>query len=233
MSHAARAAACAALLCSLTTAATAQVVLQPGPAEGKDANVGDAAFIADQNQGEDSFLISPWSNGTRWGGFIQFDLDFIPPGTPITGAVLELFHAANPAQGDVITLHRVLAPWDELLVTWNNQPAYDPAPLASLVVPDNDSEVWRGFVVQTQVQAWIDGTQPNYGFFIEAVPSLTGTGDVGFFASSDALEARRPRLILDADPGLIPDPSADIPLPAPLALLAGALALTAGLRRRG
>ena len=98
---------------------------------------------------------------------IKFDLSQYANRT-ITSAKLKLryygWHDTNPATR-VLKLFRNMADWDELTVTWNNQPDTAAQPTSSCVVPA-DTETWMEWDVTTDVQAMLLGSISNYGWHL-------------------------------------------------------------------
>jgi len=105
------------------------VVLQPGSATGKDAFVDDYSTFSDLNFGSSVNLLAwAWTAGgipyvTR--SFLEFNLSAIPPNSIILSAQLSLYgegqHSTLSGSNEGL-IERVIAPWDESTVTWNNQP---------------------------------------------------------------------------------------------------------------
>ncbi len=122
------------LISSITSNLEAQfITLRPGPALGKDAYL--RSLSPNQNLGQAiDFLAHAWTNSGQdvfVRGLIEFDLDTIPTNAIIDSAFLSLYSFNSPANGHHETtsgsnesfLRRVLQPWEEDVVTWNNQPA--------------------------------------------------------------------------------------------------------------
>ncbi len=109
----------------------------------------------------------------------------VPAGSVVNSAVLTLF--ANGGSGATVNVHRVTAPWSETFVTWNNfGGAYDPAVAASFI----GNVGWQSADVTALVQAWVDGTVPNYGILLEQ-----GLTNVTTYHSSEfVFPAQRPLL---------------------------------------
>ncbi len=74
--------------------------------------------------------------------------------------------------GQTITAHNVTADWVENVVTWNSfAGAFDPATLDSYVA---DGIGFHRVDITALVQAWLNGTTPNYGILLQqAVGGLT------------------------------------------------------------
>jgi hypothetical protein len=159
---------------------------------------------------------------------LAFDLSSIPEGSEITAVSLTLTMDMTIAGDQTVTLHRLLADWGEGAsnatgmegaggpseagdATWihtffNNQfwstPGgdFDVVGQASAVVGMEDDYTWTSDAMRDQVQAWLDGTQANYGWllFNEAAPA--GLTAKRFVSSENADEAARPRLVVEFTP---------------------------------
>lgn len=93
-----------------------------------------------------------------------------PGGVTITSATLSLY--VTQAGGEIVQAHRITAPWTETGVTWNNfASSFDPA-VAGQFVPLATG--WITVDLTALVQAWVDGTYPNYGVY------LAGANDFSF-----------------------------------------------------
>jgi hypothetical protein len=67
--------------------------------------------------------------------------------------------------GQIINVHEVTADWSEMAVTWNSlAAAYDTAVYVSFAA---DADGWKRVDITALVQAWMDGTTPNYGLLLE------------------------------------------------------------------
>ena len=107
------------------------------------------------------------SPGWAWDGLIKFDVSSIPSGARINSAILYMYYWSyqdtNPA-GRVLTLYRPLSDWDETSVTWNTQPSYASEPSTFSVVPISFG--WMTWNVTDDVQDFVKGKKPNYGWKI-------------------------------------------------------------------
>jgi len=107
------------------------LILQPGPDEGKDANLW--TIYPDNNYGNSlKFACMAWTHSGvpgRSRSMVEFDLSVIPPGMTIVDARLSLYFVnLEPTYfghtGDNgAWLQLITEPWEENTVTWNNQPA--------------------------------------------------------------------------------------------------------------
>ena len=105
------------------------IILQPGPAEGKDAKVW--SLSSNTNYADHQMLKA---NAWTWGGtfgiersYFEFDLSEIPPQATILSADLSLYYhflPGNPEQthsgNNECLIQRVTSSWDENSITWNN-----------------------------------------------------------------------------------------------------------------
>ena len=109
-------------------------------------------------------------------GLIQFDLSTIPTGTQITSAILGVDYEMRQGSTSqtptfIVTAYRTSAPWDELLVTWNSRPSR---------TEDYDTIGFnlfgfKTFDITNLVQAWVNGTYPNYGITLAGSANYSNT----------------------------------------------------------
>jgi hypothetical protein len=139
-------------------------------------------------------------------GLVRFD-DFIgnssgqiPPGATIRTATLRLFSSASSANGNRVSMHRVLQDWNQATATWDS---FDQGIAANDIeaaaaadaswVPTNtppfEMLISDSNLVAT-VQAWVDGRAPNYGWAI--LP--TGSDGYRIDPSEHAVTNNRPSL---------------------------------------
>jgi hypothetical protein len=192
--------ASAVIVCSSALAEV--IVLQPGPAAGKDAQIGDGD-VAHSNHEADEDLVINWGGNNRSIGLLQFDLGAIPSFAMVSSATLTLYHSANTNVGQRYDVFRTTSAWDEATVTFNTRPTFDPVEFSSLVIPEDLDDVFRTWDVTALVSGWVNGSFPNHGMWIEEVP-IAGDG-TAYFLSSDASEVFRPSLTVE---WAVPEPSA-------------------------
>ncbi len=113
-------------------------------------------------------------NGSR-DGLVKFDISTIPTGTQIVSAGLYMNYQLYAGGGTTrpaftITAHRVSTDWSDQSVTWNSRPTYGEAYFTTTFYQYGSV----GFGVTDLVQAWIDGTYPNYGIVLEGSANLSG-----------------------------------------------------------
>jgi len=167
------------------------LVLQPGP-EGKDAGVGNLFGWEGTNFGD-----IEWFYGmgiiSNFAAFIEFDLSAIPAGSTINSAIITLWAGYLDGQ---IYFRPVISAWDEMSITWDNQP--------STLLPEVSHPISRGdpsgpcysgcswdFDITSIVQYWIDNS--NFGLRVAA-----DTATIGWLmASSDNLTKPTPKLTVE------------------------------------
>jgi predicted phosphodiesterase len=214
----------------LTAGADASVVtLQPGP-EGKDSTVWyDSAFSAhaDWNFGVADYMsvqADPYHNVRRH-GFLQFDLSGVSVVPEyLTSASLSLLSSTYYLNADTganvgIGLYRVTEDWNEGRgtgwndpgqegeITWNNQPSFDPTPVATINVPNSQDAGNAGFV--NLVKDWLSGSTPNYGLMVRLTePDNVTHRPYHKYRSSDYVDdpLHRPKLGLSVPDGVVREP---------------------------
>ena len=166
------------------------LVLQPGT-EGKDAGVNGLTG------GSTNYGDSEWFNGiglvSYYAAFIEFDLSSIPVGSTINSAIITLWARYFDGQ---IYFRPVISAWDEMSITWDNQPA--------TLLPEISYPISRGlpdgpcywgcawdFDITSIVQYWVD----NSNFGLKVVSDTPPTG--ALMASSDNLTYPRPKLTVE------------------------------------
>jgi hypothetical protein len=105
---------------------------------------------------------------------VGFDIASLPPGMEITTATLRLRLVRSwdyPDTSRTITTCRVTDNWSESLVTWNNRPGFGEAYGSTSIL--NDALGWHEFDVTGLVDAWYNGTHPNYGIMVRG-PEVSG-----------------------------------------------------------
>lgn len=87
----------------------------------------------------------------------------IPEGSEIDQAIFSVY--VDWAKFQTVNLHRITADWGESSVTWNSfMGNFDMSVVGSF---STDTSGWHSVVVTPLVQAWVDGTDPNYGILME------------------------------------------------------------------
>jgi hypothetical protein len=187
------------------------------------------------------------AQGSSRRALLAFDLSSIPAGSTITGVSLTMFMAQGQTPTQTVTMHRVLADWGEGSsnsgpsggngamattgdatwlhrfydsVTWASAGGDFAAGVsASTLVGDVGSYTWTGPGLVADVQAWVDGTLPNYGWLMLGDEATASTAK-RFISREGSIESQRPTLVVE------------YVVPAPATLALAGLSLLAGARRR-
>ncbi len=188
-----------ALSCSITLNGLSQttITIQPGPADGKDAQL--RIQYPDTTSGiQPDFKAIIWTcfgNPCGSRGLIEFDLSAIPQDAIINNASLSLYH--NPTSADpghstlsgsnACWLRRVTSYWSEDSVTWNTQPSTTQMNQVSLPASTYDTVDYPDIDVTQLIQDMLMYPDSSFGFMLllqteEPYRSL-------LFASSDHLDS--------------------------------------------
>ena len=100
--------------------------------------------------------------------FVYFNLADLPSGASLRYARLRLYMPSVIRAGGGLTVHQVTGTWDELLAS--AEPAFNPAPLATLPALELGKKRFISVDVTAAVQAWIATPASNEGFAIAAIP---------------------------------------------------------------
>lgn len=148
-------------------------IVQPGPTEGKDADVSSAAVNNNYAHYADLFIgNTPDPYTSR--AYLQFDLSAIPAGANIVSADLKIYHYSTTGSTDfTIGMHKVTGNWQENTITWNNQPAYLPITESTRLI-NTDKNGWISWDITALLQGWIDGDIINYGVVLRKMDELLG-----------------------------------------------------------
>jgi len=139
-----------------------KITIQPGPAEGKDAEVNSIA--PSDNNGDYDYLHIGKHDGYTRRSFLQFDLSILPEDVIIVDAYLKLFHTNT--EDFSISLHQVTEVWEESTITWNNQPDFLSTPENTITIP-TDMFTWLSLDITSLLQGWVDGSIDNYGVVLK------------------------------------------------------------------
>ena len=126
------------------------------------------------------------NDGTNsWRAAVQFDLSDLPPGATVSSATLGLWNdstgcvpTSSYTCGDnshTINVHRMTKAWDTINTT-SNQLGWDATVLSSYTLAAHAASGWMSWNVNTTVQNWVSGVQPNYGFLLKR---STEPADIG------------------------------------------------------
>ncbi len=116
-------------------------------------------------------------------GLVQFDLSAIPASATIQSAIIEIYEANNPGISRVDGLHRILAPWLQSTVKWNNQPAAAASPSDTESV--GLARGFYGFDVTGDVQAAVNVCAADHGWMIKDQAETSGNVEVNYIAKEE------------------------------------------------
>jgi hypothetical protein len=180
------------MLMSVPIVSSANLVkIQPGPEIGQDTY--GSTLHPDQNYG-DSQNMEVGETNFAYLRFTQLD-QYI--GYEVTSAEIDICDWKADAYTRCFC--RVLEPWDEDTLTWNNQPASSVTEYVSHYFPQNLGELHGSTInVTWMVQKWLSGEWQNYGWCIRDY-----WGPIEFLTSNCTDPTARPSLWLEG-PNLPP-----------------------------
>ncbi|MCK4734172.1 MAG: DNRLRE domain-containing protein, partial [Methanophagales archaeon] len=123
-------------------------------------------------------------------GLVSFDLSAIPEDAMIHNARVELYDHKYTKFKEDVAVYRILEPWEEMTVCYNNRPRFASSP-AGHVGPEPAG--WISWDITPLTKQWVAGILPNYGLVLKA--SL-GTDRVFYSREAKGVELR-PRLIVE------------------------------------
>lgn len=130
---------------------------------------------------------------------IKFDISSLPTGSTINSAALYVYLVESydyPGRTRTYTTYRIPSNWSESIVTWSDALPYAEA-YGSTGVTDGAWD-WYSFDVTSLVQAWHDGTYPNYGIMLRG-PEWSGS-DSSWKAFSTRESSADPYLVINYTP---------------------------------
>lgn len=109
------------------------------------------------------------SSGWERDGLTKFDLSSLPPGVTIVSGTLNLYYYdcyqdSSDCTGRDLNCYRLISDWDESTVTWNTRPDTASNITSYSTVPA--THTWMDWVVTSDVQAFSDGSETNYGWHV-------------------------------------------------------------------
>jgi len=132
-----------------------------------------------------------WAESRR--SLIEFDFSPIPPGMVVTDAILTVYGINHEGYNESY-LERIIGPWYEDSVTWNNVPMtnkFNRIVLPQSSYPDQDYQI----NVTSFVQEWLDGTYQNNGLMLSiGIVYLEETNALIFGSSDHPDIAKHPKL---------------------------------------
>lgn len=185
--------------------AQSDIVLQPGPGEGKDIWTTSVFSYAPGGGGPGGGLDNEWLEMGGWGDLyyilIEFDLTNLPP--IALSARIDLFVGKSKGNGTTgVYLDRITAFWDWRIqgtgsdrerLWWADRPSATQWIPGSLPAPTVGQ--WYSIDITDLYNAWKAGTYPNYGVQLRPVSNSNRWNE---FYSSDYLDnpSLRPKLVI-------------------------------------
>jgi hypothetical protein len=173
------------------------VTIQPDGTMGQDTF--DGSYLNNQTVNFGSFTQMQIGRESSVGnisrGYIKFDLSTIPSNSNVTSADIVLYKHGNEGTGTrVYDVHRITQTWDENTLTYQTRPSFNPTPTVSksidigFVTPDTIT-----FSVTNDVNAFVNGTYPNYGWVIK-LQNESINGYILVKSSEETTVSYRPKL---------------------------------------
>lgn len=196
-------------LMAATSFAQTTIVLQPGPADGKDAEIFSCVSCgyAGHNYGTKRDLNAiAWTkngNNSNVRSLIQFDLSGIPANAFINSATLSLYFNPTSEEGkhycfphsNSSYLERITSNWNETTVTWNNQPTTTSQNRVSLGGTTSSTQSFTNINVKQLIIDSRNNPATSFGFMLRLQQEHKFKKLI--FASSDnTTEAIRPKLTI-------------------------------------
>ncbi|RKX53793.1 MAG: hypothetical protein DRP50_05330 [Thermotoga sp.] len=130
--------------------------------------------------------------------YLYFNISAFPRNFVALEAILQIYQVSweqRDPTGQTVSLHRVTSHWDEGSLTWNNEPSFDPTPIAWSRMPGNH-QVMR-FDVTRDVNYFLEHNMEYHGWVIcnNIRMPLYNTGH-GVFASRYNTEYPKPTLLI-------------------------------------
>lgn len=142
------------------------------------ANVAEDAHI-DLGSPQDNYGVVPnlvVSNvvGRKTGerlAFVSYDLPLLPAGSSLEQALLRIYVGKVATPGDV-DVYLVTEAWDEHAISGLTAPGFEATPFTTFSVADLDEGHFITIDVTPEVEAWLSGAEPNYGFSLVGNPGM-------------------------------------------------------------
>jgi hypothetical protein len=177
-------------------------IYQPDELIGKDAII--ESISPDQNSGNSTyFTVFSWTNGGTFNNaraLIEFDFSDVPTQTKIAAAKLSLSwisydNLTFQTGENAFSIFKIIQPWEENSVTWNNQPLTSDVNKVSIPKSTSTDQAYTDIDVTALVQDMIDYPTENYGFMLKLEEEFPYK--LVILASSDYPENnKRPKLVV-------------------------------------
>jgi hypothetical protein len=196
----------AAICCCFFSYSQTTITLQPTPAQGKDAEIFSCVPCGYDNSNfgtKRDFDAIAWTNSgnlSKVRSLIQFDLSMIPTNALVTDAKLSLFYNTSSSEGqhagtNASYFQRILAPWSETTVTWNNQPPTTTTGQILLPTSTSNTQNYININITSFVMDMVANPSANFGFMLKLANETVSKKLI--LSSSDHLTpAMRPLLVI-------------------------------------
>lgn len=87
----------------------------------------------------------------------------LPIGATLESATFNIF--VDVRNNKTVNLHNITAPWEEMVVNWENFGGFSPEIEGSFIADEYD--VYESVDIKQLVQGWLNGTVPNYGIILD------------------------------------------------------------------
>jgi hypothetical protein len=168
-----------------------EVVLQPGPGDGKDTCWGTVYVdgVTQPCYDNPSMYTGGW--GDFYYNYFEFNLTGAPGAAETVSAVLHLYFNHAGLNDPAFEIHRVTEPWTESGVTRYNNPA---ATFYRTWGTPIVNTAWYTVDITDLYIGWQNGTYPNYG--IKLVPTRNDRTNGSVHTAEYGDPALRPKLVI-------------------------------------
>jgi hypothetical protein len=104
--------------------------------------------------------------GMDYEALIQFNLNSVPAGVPITGGIITLTGTGeDTASPTTVNVHKLTASWNESTVTYANKPTFESTPIITLSSVRSASGAVYSFDIKSLIDFWVANPTLNYGMY--------------------------------------------------------------------
>lgn len=154
-------------------------------------------YFPDQNFGGAPVLYAGLFQGfnDRYRSLLSFDISSLPAGLDITSAILRMYISRNdvPTLSKTLNIYRLLGPFIEGTVSYNNQPPIGGSPDGSATVT-SQINTFIEWDITNLVKGWYTGGIQNNGIMVTGLE--TAHSLVGFWSKEYMDNSLRPELVV-------------------------------------
>jgi hypothetical protein len=158
-----------------------EIVVQPNPADGKDAWISSAYTGTTYN--DDLLAIGQTVYPGAWAyTLLQFDVSSVNPGA--STVKVQLYFSGITSSGcglSDVSVYAVTSDWSGTAVTWATKPTWSSVALDIFTGTSNQGDIWE-WDITSLFNDWKSGAQANYGVAFAADPSNLW-GEQGFYSA--------------------------------------------------